>query len=205
MQCRYCGKGFETSDKRVRYCERCIPNRPALKQRLRRRRIAALPVMCSRCGTNARHKKSHHCDECRRILRNEKRMVWERVSHREPCPDCGRLKWKGKSRCQSCAKKQDANRGANNPAWKGGRTVHSSGHVRVRIDGVYVLEHRHVWEQANGPIPKNWHVHHLNGVKVDNRLENLVAMDKSQHHKNHHEPWENRIRALEARIRELGG
>ena len=33
--------------------------------------------------------------------------------------------------------------------------------------------------------------------KDDNRIANLVAMSRSQHHKNHHEPWEQRIRELE--------
>ena len=34
-------------------------------------------------------------------------------------------------------------------------------------------EHRAVWEEANGDIPKGMQIHHINGKKNDNRLENL--------------------------------
>ena len=35
------------------------------------------------------------------------------------------------------------------------------------------LEHRAVWIEANGEIPKGMHIHHINNNKSDNRLENL--------------------------------
>ena len=45
-----------------------------------------------------------------------------------------------------------------------------------------ILEHLWVWEGANGNILPNHVIHHLNGIKADNRLENLVAVPRSQHH-----------------------
>lgn len=36
-----------------------------------------------------------------------------------------------------------------------------------------ILQHRLVWEQAHGPLPSGATVHHRNGDKLDNRLENL--------------------------------
>jgi hypothetical protein len=46
----------------------------------------------------------------------------------------------------------------------------------------YVLEHRLLWERANGRLlRRDEHVHHINGVRDDNRLENLVALTSSQH------------------------
>ncbi len=41
------------------------------------------------------------------------------------------------------------------------------------VKGVRVLVHRIVWEKAYGPIPDGMVIDHINGVRYDNRLENL--------------------------------
>lgn len=53
----------------------------------------------------------------------------------------------------------------------------------------YQFEHRRVWEQANGPIPAGHVIHHVNGDKLDNRLENLSLMRRDQHGHDHHRDW----------------
>jgi hypothetical protein len=45
----------------------------------------------------------------------------------------------------------------------------------------YRAEHLLIWEGAHGPIPKGHHVHHINGIRDDNRLENLICLTRSQH------------------------
>lgn len=47
------------------------------------------------------------------------------------------------------------------------------------------LEHVKVWEDHNGPLPAGYVVHHINGDKQDNRIDNLQAMRRSEHTRMH--------------------
>jgi hypothetical protein len=70
--------------------------------------------------------------------------------------------------------------------WTGGRRLDAKGYVLVTTGPQTVeLEHRVVWRQERGPIPPGHHVHHLNGVKTDNRIENLVLLDEARHYALH--------------------
>ncbi len=59
---------------------------------------------------------------------------------------------------------------------------------RIVVDGVrrQVRQHRHVMEQALGrALEPHEDVHHINGVKSDNRLENLEVISHSAHSSRH--------------------
>jgi hypothetical protein len=48
----------------------------------------------------------------------------------------------------------------------------------TRKERYQILLHRLIWIVANGDIPKDIEINHKNGIKYDNRLENLELTDK---------------------------
>lgn len=52
-----------------------------------------------------------------------------------------------------------------------------------RRKGTYL--HRVVWERANGPVPDGMQLHHRNGDRADNRLENLEVLTTKAHGAEH--------------------
>lgn len=60
-----------------------------------------------------------------------------------------------------------------------------NGYRTLTIDGKSVYEHRWLWEQAHGPIPRGYVVHHKNEVKLDNRLDNFALEYRGSHNKIH--------------------
>jgi len=64
----------------------------------------------------------------------------------------------------------------------GNLTNHTAGYRYIRINGKRLLHHRYVVEQALGrPLVRGEVVHHNNGDKADNRLENLTVMPQACH------------------------
>jgi len=58
-------------------------------------------------------------------------------------------------------------------------------YARVRVPGGSRFVHRVLWEAHYGPIARNMQVHHINGCKKDNRIENLELLDVGEHARIH--------------------
>lgn len=103
--------------------------------------------------------------------------------------------WKGKT--IPFKKRNKHINGEMNPNWKGGRRIDKSGYILIHSpkhpycdgDG-YVREHRIIMEKKMGRylLPTEV-VHHVNHVKQDNRIKNLMLFKDSSEHRTFH--WKN--------------
>lgn len=82
-----------------------------------------------------------------------------------------------------------ANRREKSSNWNGGKYTTSKGYIQILCPehhraskNGYVMEHILVFEKATGlSVPDNCVIHHLNGNKKDNRIENLCMMECGAH------------------------
>ena len=61
----------------------------------------------------------------------------------------------------------------------------TNGYMKTTRQGKEIYIHRLRYEQAFGPIPEGYHVHHVDGNKINNHPMNLMLMEESEHHKFH--------------------
>jgi hypothetical protein len=145
------------------------------------------------------------------VFKKVDRGVWERVSkdgkiylfREKICDMCHEnfLPWRKSAKYCSDKCRSEYFSGENGATWKGGKTTNKQGYVMVLkkehphavAPNFRISEHRLQMEKKLGRyLKKEEHVHHLNGIKNDNRIENLVLITKSEHSSIHmEERWKN--------------
>ena len=66
-----------------------------------------------------------------------------------------------------------------------------SGYIRINIDGNWIFEHKYLVSRHIGrELTKEEVVHHISGVKSDNRLSNLFLFPNQKEHRK----FENKVK-----------
>lgn len=140
------------------------------------------------------------CERCRRIFKHQGALTFHvRIRHEGrqypqlwkvgQSPLGGQLIVKGQHLSPATEFRKGEITGSNHPKWKGGRVkskggytlLYKPGHHRI-THGNYVYEHIIIWEEANKmTLPEGYVVHHINGVRDDNRPKNLLAVLRKGH------------------------
>lgn len=132
------------------------------------------------------HSLVRTCAQCSRVFRpSSGHLRCPACRSRDIC-DCGNLKQKHSVACIKCSSQALEFNGH----WRGGKTRHKAGYIMVRLPGhpraktgggYYVFEHILVMEDHLGRhLFPDESIHHINGVRDDNRIENLELWVKAQ-------------------------
>ena len=73
------------------------------------------------------------------------------------------------------------------PKWYKGKKFYRkpNGYYKLPYEHGGTYMHRFVWADIHGEIPPGYHIHHINGDKSDNRIDNLECIQASKHTRLH--------------------
>lgn len=171
-------------------------------------------LTCQECGGTYRPATAKTLATSRYCSRTCKDAALTRPRAEAVCPTCGEsfetyLNQHGqavrKFCSHKCATDRNVIRGVGRKVNGRSVTMHVSGYLMVWAPGRgRIMEHRYVMEQALGrELRSDEHVHHMNNIKMDNRLENLALLSPSTHGQETRRETGRRAQAKAARIREL--
>lgn len=137
--------------------------------------------ICDICGSPFTKRRPNSCQTCyfkKRHLERYKKKT-------RACISCGVLAEIGRNKyCINCKD----------------NIIHCDEHHRIYFgrkffknpDGYWVCcksrmpwAHRWVWMNHNGPIPKDYDVHHIDGNKDNNDISNFELLTRSEHQQKH--------------------
>lgn len=154
--CSNCENFFWTLDKNH---QNCSSECKYLWIKNKRNDFSGKYLKCLQCGKEIYFNKKRA-----KVLLKEKKEILCSHSHKNPSPSCRKL-WL---------------RNSKNEKYRGKRKE-ASGYIAIRVDGEWVLEHRHVLETILKRKLKPFEsIHHKNGIRSDNRKSNLELWTKWQ-------------------------
>ena len=197
MQCRYAMRKANKTKVNCLYCDK---------------EMFVSPYYIERAYT-------HFCNSACRKAWKDSRVV------DVPCSYCGKIVQRNlhalkRNKCNycsfSCRGKWLAKnkRAEKHPNWKGGRCKGSGGYIKIfkpdycNSDSKgYILEHRYILEQKlERSLKRKEVVHHLNGIRDDNRPENSYLTTINDHVTNTVQKiYMARIKALEYLVANIYG
>lgn len=145
---------------------------------------------CKDCGKELSSYQSTRCKSCATKLKHKLKIF--KPHNKKTC------------QCGSCKSFRGETKGKKAFNYRNGKSKHA-GYILIfspnhpyRGTNNYVFEHRLVMEKHLGRYLKPEEiVHHINGIKTDNRIKNLFLTTKKKHEHNTF------IKQLQKRIREL--
>jgi len=162
--CERCSKEFKARSPAARFCSpKC------------REAEASVELKCLKCDKPFMAKPSHigrrvYCSvQCRGAAKTE------RASLEFTCQHCGKTYSRPPSKQRegiNYCSRRCATRGMGDKK-RGNGAINQDGYRRVQYYGKPMLEHRYLMEKHLGRELKEWEtLHHINGERSDNRLEN---------------------------------
>lgn len=214
--CQHCGKPFEHVERTRQFCSgSCAAMARAVVRKSQglggvRKKTGTMHA-CEVCGKEFYRKAWQLRDGTGFLCSQACKLVWQsRNTVTRPCPWCGKLfsvspsQATRVSHCSWACQVEGRSKTAID-RWHNGRRVRKNDdgylmifqpdHPNAYKDG-WMPEHRWVVEQSIGRILETAEqVHHINGAKDDNRIENLTMLSASEHQAITNREWNARLRA----------